>query len=444
MRRSETSTETVPRLTSGRAPARLSASLRLSVVAGPDRGLEQTLPSGRHIIGHAPGCALQLSDRKVSRRHLEIIVDGDRVAVRDLGSKNGSSCDGLDFKEASPRIGAILALGDTRIKIMSAVRRQAAAGAEPAQFEKLIGTSPPMRALFELLEKLAPLDVTVLIEGETGTGKELCAQSIHAASRRAKGPLVVCDLSGLSESLLESELFGHRRGAFTGAENTRKGLLVEADGGTLFIDEIGELALNLQPRLLRAIENRQAKPVGSDHYQRFDARIICATNRDLNAECKRGRFREDLFHRFVMTVKMPPLRERVEDIPLLAERLLDGSHVTLAADALALLMSYRWPGNVRELRNVLDRAVVRLGGGRELNAAMLGLQPPDDDHFSEQFLDAKEQVVTRWERDYLGALLRRTDGNVARAARESGLHRPYLHRLLKKHGLVSRRRPPRE
>jgi len=435
-----TSVTKTSRTAAADAPA--PEAVRLLVVDGPDRAVEMTLSAGTYVIGKAEGCSLRLRDATVSRQHLELAIGPRGFVARDLGSKNGSTCDGLPFTELRPRIGSVLRIGRTRIKIMSTIRRVAAASTSAGQFGLLVGSSPSMLRLFELLAAVAPTPASILIQGETGTGKELCAHSIHAASKRAKGPLVLCDVAGMSGPLIESELFGHVRGAFTGADKDRKGLLADADGGTLFIDEIGELALELQPRLLRLLDERKAKPVGSDRYRAYDVRIICATNRDLAAECAGGRFRSDLFHRLsTISVQIPALRDRKDDIPALVNRILDGREVTLPSETVALLKAYNWPGNVRELRNVIDRALILLGDRTELAPELLGVRQGEStsDDSGDKFLDAKERLIMEWEREYLTALLRRTDGNVARAARESGLHRPYLHRLLKKHGLGSSR-----
>jgi DNA-binding NtrC family response regulator len=309
-----------------------------------------------------------------------------------------------------------------------------------------------MREVFALLELVAQSDLPVLIEGETGTGKELCAEALFAAGRRANEPWIVCDLAGMSRSLIESELFGHVRGAFTGADRDREGTFVQAHGATLFIDEIGELELDMQPRLLRALEQRKVKPVGATQYRDIDVRVIVATNRDLRQEVQAGRFRSDLYHRLaVMRVVLPPLRERKDDIPYLVEHFLDGKEVHVPPETMALLYDYDWPGNVRELKNVIERGVSLMGQRVTLEPALLGLELPARDldgaplNFAEAdwfafgtagFREAKERLIASWEREYLAQLLRRTGGNVSRAARDGGLDRVYLHRLIKKYNLA--------
>jgi transcriptional regulator with GAF, ATPase, and Fis domain len=314
-------------------------------------------------------------------------------------------------------------------------------GREPFQFGALHGVSTRMRDVFALLERVAPRDVSVLLEGETGTGKELCAEAIHEHSERRKGPFVICDLSGLSRSVIESELFGHVRGAFTGAERDRSGAFLQAHGGTIFIDEIGELELALQPRLLRVLEQRRIKPVGTSSFRDVDVRIIAATNRDLREEVRRRRFREDLYHRLaVVRVELPPLRGRPDDVLYLARHFLGARDYELTDDTLAALTAHDWPGNVRELRNAVERAV-SLSSSRTLEPWLFGLDEsprssPDAAPSSAAgitFTEAKDRLIAEWERDYVQQLLADSGGNVALAARQGGLDRVYLHRLIKKH-----------
>jgi DNA-binding NtrC family response regulator len=310
-----------------------------------------------------------------------------------------------------------------------------------------------MRHVFAVLERVAMTDACVLVHGETGTGKELVAEAIHRASPRGKKAFVVCDLASLPKTLIESELFGHIRGSFTGADRDREGAFEAADGGTLFLDEVGELELDVQPRLLRALERHQVKPVGATAYRTVDVRVVAATNRDLQAEVKAGRFREDLYHRLaVVSVKLPPLRDRPEDIPRLVTHFLGSvtkDPPQVPPSTMAALRAHEWPGNVRELRNVIERAVSLGAGAPMLDAALFGFEPPlpmappegasapprvDTDV---PFKEAKERLVDAWEREYVKQLLERAEGNISLAARQGGIDRVYLHRLLKKHGLES-------
>jgi DNA-binding NtrC family response regulator len=247
----------------------------------------------------------------------------------------------------------------------------------------------------------------------------------------------VCDLAGLSGALMESELFGHVRGAFTGADREREGLFGEASGGTLFLDELGELPLDAQPRLLRALGAREYKAVGDTRFKKLDVRVVAATNRDLAEECKAGRFRTDLFHRLsTVRVQLPPLRHHKEDLPALVAAFLEGREIEVPPDTLALLNAYHWPGNVRELKNVVERALALVGDGRSLVPELLGLGGSSASLAEEDsFHAAKDRLVSTWERSYLVDLLQRAGGNVSRAAQRAGLSRPHLHALLKKHGI---------
>ncbi len=409
--------------------------LRLVVVAGPDRGRELALARGTYFVGKAEGCDLVLTDSAVSRRHLQIAVGRDGVQVRELDSKNGSFLGGVRLTEVTILAGASITVGETTLRLTSA----SDAGLPPSSadsFGALFGRSLVMRQLFAVLERVAQSDAPVLIEGETGTGKELCAHALHAASARRKRPLTICDLGAATPSLIESELFGHVRGAFTGADRNRVGAFVSADGGSLFLDEIGELDAAVQPRLLRALERGEVKPLGSSEMVRVDTRVIAATNRNLAAEVQAGRFRSDLFFRLtVLRVALPPLRDRRDDIPLLVERFLaeDAPGVTIGSEAQALLLDHDWPGNVRELRNVVRRATSLIGGERVVTPRHLGIA--DRVVGPARFHEGKQALVDAWEADYLKRLLLRTDGNMSRAARLAGLERAYLYKLVRKHGL---------
>jgi two-component system nitrogen regulation response regulator GlnG len=421
--------------------------LRVLVLSGPDSGKQLILERGTYFVGKSPGCDLQLSDGAVSRQHLELAVTEAGVLVRDLGSTNGSFFGGARFSEVTVGPGAVISIGGTELKLASVERSHPILPSASEHFGALLGPSLKMREVFAVLELVAQSDVAVLIEGETGTGKELCAEAIRSAGPRGRGPFVVCDLAGVSRSLIESELFGHVRGAFTGADRDREGAFQQAHGGTIFIDEIGELELDMQPRLLRALESRKIKPVGAPHYRDVDVRVIAATNRDLREEVKSGRFRDDLYHRLaVVRVTLPPLRERKEDIPALVTHFLAGKDVQVPAETLALFTEYDWPGNVRELKNVIDRGLSLMGPSRVLQPSLLGLEPipaasgatpPWPTVGNEGFREAKERLIASWERDYVTQLLRRAGGNVSKAAREGGLDRVYLHRLIKKYNIAN-------
>ncbi|MDZ7305002.1 MAG: sigma-54 dependent transcriptional regulator [candidate division KSB1 bacterium] len=325
------------------------------------------------------------------------------------------------------------------------VKRLSEAVKQSQRFDELIGDSPPMRELFSQLARIADTESAVLITGESGTGKELAAHALHNRSRRAAGPFVAINCSALPETLLESELFGYKRGAFTDAKSDRKGLFLQADGGTLFLDEIGDMPLTLQPKLLRALEERRIRPLGGDAEQSFDARIIAATNRDLEAAVDEGRFREDLFYRLnVITVEVPPLRARGADILLLAKNFIEhfaarsGKHVIgLSNQAAEKLLGYAWPGNVRELRNAIEHAVALTPYEKlavedlpknirayHSSHVLLGSENPTE-------LVSLEEV----ERRYILHVLKSVGGNQTHAARILGLNRKTLYRKLQQFGV---------
>ncbi len=313
-----------------------------------------------------------------------------------------------------------------------------------------------MRQLFDLLERAAASDATVLLEGETGTGKEVSAVSIHESSARSTGPFIVVDCGAIPAQLLESELFGYERGAFTGAVSARTGAFEAANGGTIFLDEIGELSLDLQPKILRALEGRHVKRVGSNNYVPVDVRVIAATNRNLKNEVAAKRFRSDLYYRLaVLNVRLPPLRERIDDLPALVNDAL--AHLGMSDEAVAplrtqqfmdTLVHYSWPGNVRQLRNYVERRVA-LGESISLpgnDSSMLPppLEPSDetaergpelDIEVDQPLKQAREHWNNIFESRYLSALLARHGDNVASAARAAGVNRVHFYRLLWKHGL---------
>jgi two-component system response regulator GlrR len=299
--------------------------------------------------------------------------------------------------------------------------------------------------VFALLERAAASDATVLLTGETGTGKEAAAESLHAASPRRDGPFIVIDCGAIPPNLLEAELFGHEKGAFTGATAARIGAFEAASGGTIFLDEIGELSTDLQPKLLRALERREVKRIGANEHITVDVRVIAATHRDLRAEVNAKRFRADLYYRLaVVEVTLPPLRERRDDLPLVVEHLLarvpaPQRAVLVAPAFLDHLAAHSWPGNVRELRNYLDRC---LALGIELapspTAPAAGSAPStssDGVDASVPLREAREEATRRFERAYLEDLLRRHGDNLAGAARAASIDRAHLYRLLWKHGL---------
>jgi two-component system response regulator GlrR len=423
-------------------PGRVIRRFRVVVTAGPAQGRTWAEAAERCALGSHPSSDLVLDDPTVSRFHCELTIAGDRLRLRDLGSRNGTWVGGATIGEGTIGGGTTLVLGQSQVRIdVDAAQAQLDASDREA-FGSLVGASPRMRELFHQLEKIAASDATVLVEGETGTGKEGVAESLHEASTRARtGKFVVIDCGAIPANLLESELFGHEVGAFTGATTRRIGAFEDASGGTLFLDEIGELPMELQPKLLRALEAREIRRVGGRDTIACDLRIVAATNRDLRSEVNRGTFRPDLYYRLaVVRVELPPLRARTGDLPLLVAHLLDRlgasaeARATLTEPAfLAELAAAPWPGNVRQLRNHLEQCVVF--GERLRPTEQVPPHPAGAVDASLPYEIARKQAIEVFEAAYVAALVERCDGNVAQAARAAGVNRAYLHRLLRRHGL---------
>ena len=415
------------------------------VVEGPDRGESVALSEGPVLIGSSPSCEFPLTDKTVSRRHVEATREPFGVVVRDLGSTNGSYIHGQRFVEIVLGYGATFKLGKTVIKLLPEEEVVEPQLSDSDTFGDLKGEDPKMRRLFALLKDVAATDATVIIEGETGTGKELVAEEIHHHSPRAGGPFVVFDCGAVPRDLIESALFGHVKGSFTGAHSDRNGAFEEANGGTIFLDEIGELSPELQPTLLRVLDKRAVRPVGGNQYQQVDVRVVVATNRNLREEVAKRTFREDLYYRLaVIRIHLPPLRERGLDIPFLADHFIQmfSPHgqpkLNISTEGMRKLQLHSWPGNVRELRNVIERACV-LCHGDEVNL--------DDAFFKEDpapnfgvrtdlpFKEAKGQLVESFEREYIEDLMGRHNMNLSAAAREAQIDRKHLRELIRKYGI---------
>jgi DNA-binding NtrC family response regulator len=425
---------------------------RLRVVEGPDKGLEINADRRVITIGSAHDGDLVLDDATVSRRHCRIVFDGGGYILEDFGSRNGTYLESFRIKSAFLRPGVRIGLGSTTIQFELSGEQVNVYLSRGDRFGELYGRSLEMKEVFGILQRVAPTDATVLITGESGTGKELVARAVHDHSPRAKKPFLVFDCSAVPRELIESELFGHVKGAFTGAVQSRPGAFVAADGGTLFLDELGELPLDLQPKLLRVLETRGVKPLGSNDTTQIDVRIVAATNRPLEQMVQEGSFRQDLYYRLaVIQVPLPPLRHRPEDIPFLVNLFLrnqgkEGPGYVVSHDTMEKLKHYPWPGNVRELKNYVERAMI-LSTGREIDASliptapsgMLATQrPTTTEHVIDldvPFKFAKEQLVDRFERDYLVAALIEGDWNITQAAQRIGIHRKSLEYLMKKHNL---------
>lgn len=427
-------------------------SLVFRVVEGPDTGVTATLDdthAGRLLVGRSPACELRLTDERVSRRHFALEVVDGRVRLSDLGSTNGTRINELAIHGADLRGGESVGLGATRIAVARTDEAPPSVLHQGNRFGRMLGASREMRRLYSLCAKLAAGRVPVLIEGETGTGKEVLAESIHEEGPRRDKPFVVFDCTTVPANLLESELFGHERGAFTGATASRAGVFEQANGGTLLIDEIGDLDIALQAKLLRAVERMEFRRLGGTKTTRVDVRLLVATRRDLDREVQAGRFRDDLFHRLAVgRIELPPLRRRKGDLPLLVAeicRQLGTDSGAFDADLLARWERYDWPGNIRELRNAVARKI-ELGVDLDPAEASSGqaVEPPQReadrltiDHAVSAVLAldlpldvARRRVVEEFEARYLAKVLDDHDGNVSRAALASGIARRHFHRLL--------------
>jgi transcriptional regulator with GAF, ATPase, and Fis domain len=424
-----------------------AGQFRITVTAGPDAGarleIDLSQPS-RALVGQSQACTLALADPLVSRRHLALSVHGTELAVSDLGSTNGTYLEGIRITEAFARGGESIRLGSSVLRVDSLGDREAPALEGPDRFGPLVGASRAMRRIFPLLERLAGAHVPVVIEGETGTGKEVLAEALHEAGPRRDGPFVVFDCTAVAPTLVETALFGHDKGAFTGADVARRGVFEEAHGGTLLIDEIGDLDPSLQPKLLRALQRSEIRRVGGDRWVQVDVRVLAATRRDLEREVQRGRFREDLFYRLaVARVELPPLRERGGDVGLLARHFWDrhgGAQSPIPYDLFASWESAPWPGNVRELENAVLRRLALGDLAPESSAGRpLPVSSPQrlelDVHTGQPLALARERTLREFERHYLEALLARHDGRTPPAALEAGVTPRYLNMMRVRYGM---------
>jgi DNA-binding NtrC family response regulator len=430
----------------------------IRVVDGPDKGKSVELSSGQSIsVGTSTDNALQLSDLTVSRYHLELKLGRGVVQVHDLESMNGTYIGDVRIDQATAPPGTKLTVGATTVLI----EKEAASVPPPLPsqdagdlpyVEGLVAHSPAMREVARSIARLAPTNVTVLLHGETGTGKEVLARALHELSDRRGRPFEVVDCGSMAPTLIASELFGHERGAFTGAHNDRAGAFERANGGTVFLDEIGELPLDLQPMLLGVLERRRFKRVGGSKERAIDVRVVAATHRDLRNATNLGTFRSDLYFRLaVARVVIPALRERPEDIEPLVRHFaeqLTGDPGAQPFDRVTMeaLMAHPWSGNVRELRNVVESAIAV--GTVVLEDRQIGADARGEDGSLVQvtvglrafsidtpYREARAEAINDFERAYLGQLIEACGGNASEAARRARMDRPYLLGLLRKHGL---------
>jgi transcriptional regulator with PAS, ATPase and Fis domain len=428
--------------------------MRFEVLEGPDAGAMLECDHQVVRIGSQPGNHLHLSDTTVSRIHAEVTRTQQGILLRDLGSTNGTFVGPVRIKEVYLGESRIFQVGTTQLEFSVCDEVIDIVPANTTRFEGLVGQSVAMREMFSVLDRIAHTELTILITGETGTGKELVSNAIHKRSLRKNGPFVVFDCGAVAKNLVESELFGHERGAFTGAVASRAGVFEQAHGGTLFIDELGELPIELQPTLLRVLEQREVRRVGDRRVRAVDVRVVAATNRNIHKMVRENRFREDLYYRLaVVEVALPPLRDRRTDIPLLVEHILETAPFThgvrnLSPEVEQVFEAYHWPGNIREFRNVILRAIpfsdgptvsldalpeaLRRDEKSPTTPAKGSLPLPGTDL---SLKEARDGILEAFEMRYLEDLLERCNGNVSQAARCAGVDRKTITRMLKRHGL---------
>jgi DNA-binding NtrC family response regulator len=423
----------------------------LTVTAGTGPKKEATIGAEPIVVGRNESCDLVLDDRNVSPMHMELVATERGVRVRDLGSRHGTFIGDTRVGEVYITKHALLALGDSIVEFAPTDPGEIDIP-DVAGFGPLVGRGAAMRSVFERLTKAAPTDLTVLVTGETGTGKELVAQAIHDASARADKPFVVVDCGAIPASLAESSLFGHERGAFTGAIEKRVSPFVDADGGTLFLDELGELPLDVQPKLLRALAERRVKAVGSNTYRPVNVRIIAATRRDLAREVNAGTFRSDLYFRLAqLKVELPPLRQRIEDLALLVRRMMEDlgykdSYGRVTPGSIERLMRHDWPGNVRELGNVVAVALALTKEGpidlAHHLSPLVSAPPQSKPLFNRTFQEAKRDVLAHFEREYFVALYAECAGNVSEIGRRAAMERARVRGYLRRQGIAEPSLPP--
>lgn len=413
--------------------------VRVDVTSGPDKGMSASADAEPLRIGSGEGNQLRLTDPTVSRYHCELMRRGAVLQLTDAGSTNGTGVGPITLQNshANLRPPTTIRLGQSELRVDDG--EVVMVGRGPSQLGGLLGRTSAARALMSSAQRVAASDVAVLLCGESGTGKELLARAIHDQSARSARPFVTLDCGALTPGLLSSELFGHERGAFTGADRKHLGVFERAVGGTLFLDEIGELPPQLQTSLLGVLERGRFRRVGGDRDVEVDVRIVSATHRNLRAAVNRGDFRLDLFYRLsVVLLEVPSLRERAEDVPLLIEHFLQEAGCPermqeLFPDAeLQRLSAHEWPGNVRELRNIVLATTVMgtvppLGRGPGEANAGADLDLP--------YKEAKALLLEDFEAKYLQRLLERSEGNIRKAARVGDMNRSHLMDLLKRHGL---------
>ncbi len=443
----------------GRPTVRHLRKSKVVVTSGPETGKEVEITKPRMTGGRSMINDLVLADKAISGSHFEIVAADDGYRLRDLDSTNGVYVGEVRVREVYLKPNMAFRVGHCDLRFSPTSEIVEIALSKRDSFEHVVGSSVKMREIFATLEKVAPSELTAMITGETGTGKEMVARAIHTASPRKAKPFVVLDCGAIPRELIESTLFGHEKGSFTGAVSQHQGCFEQASGGTIFLDEIGELPIDMQPKLLRVLENREVKRVGGDKTIKVDVRVVAATNRDLRMMVSGGTFREDLYFRLsVIQVELPPLRERKDDVEKLANLFLKdiasrrSMAMSFSAESMTTMQSHAWPGNVRELRNVVERAASLADApilqrsdlyfhGEPSRSAVIATPSGGGDASLQiapglDFKEAKQGVVDQFEVAYLRQLLERHEGNITRSAQEAGLTRYHLRELLKRHGLT--------
>ncbi len=443
-----------------RREVRRIEKIQVTCVDSPDetkKGQSFTFAKDEVQIGASPEADIFVDDRSVSREHLAIRGTDAGWTLTDLGSMNGTYIGDMRIDRVTVHHTVTVRAGKSTFRLRPLGEHVEQEISSANRFGRMLGDAPPMREMFAVLEKVANSDLTVLIEGETGTGKELAAEGLHTASTRT-GAFVTLNCGAIPRELIESELMGHVKGAFTGAVSDRPGAFVSAHDGTLLLDEVGELPLDMQAKLLRVIEQREVKPVGSDASHPVNVRVVAATNRSLAHDSEQGIFRQDLYFRLaVVVVRMPPLRTRIEDIPMLVGHIQDELNrrrvasgrpelSPLGENALAMLRRYEFPGNVRELRNIVERWCVLGPQSSPGNPAVRsGVTEPgveevasgtvEDALLKVPYHEAKDAWIERFERAYVEAALDKAGGNVSQAAREALVDRRHLQRLMSRYDI---------
>ena len=415
----------------------------IRVVSGENAPMAHTLSIGSCVIGAGSDADMIVVDGAVSRRHVELALAPEGVTLRDLDSRNGTFYLGQRIGNMVLGLGSSFRIGSTEIELVADPKSLTPVPSERVGYRELIGRSAAMMQLFGLLTRLEGTLVNVLVEGASGVGKELVAKALHRGSSIAQGPFVVVNCGAIGRELVLSELFGHRKGAFTGANENRIGAFEAADGGTLFLDEIGELPLDMQPALLRALESGEIKPLGETATRHVKVRVIAATNRHLKERVQRGEFRDDLYYRLaIVTLAVPALQDRLDDIPALAQRFAsDAGGGQLPAGVLDELQQHDWPGNVRELKNAVLAylAIGSLPTTPVPSAGLLELALKQAIDPSLPYQQLKDDFLAVFSKAYFGKLMDSTDGNQTEAARVSGIDRSYLGKLLTKYSVSKKR-----